>query len=269
MTTNTAPWSDTIKKEARGTNDYDLGEVQDTGTYYVHTQRGIEHRTQFYIPKKLFKNYDGHTVHFDVDEADANQFIGKKYPSDEEYRAKYEPQPKETPAIIPGMIPGNPINTHSSNNSISEQQSNPINMQSGASSDVVERIPLMTEHLDVTKHVHEDEVSITKIPYKETQTKDIEVTHDEIRVEEVQPSSSTKIPEMKKGLTEETIRIPVEHEDVDIVKRPEVREELIIHKTPITETRHISEDIQSEKFQISDKTKDTALEEEKKKPSTT
>ena len=106
MTTNTAPWSDTIKKEARGTNDYDLGEVQDTGTYYVHTQRGIEHRTQFYIPKKLFKNYDGHTVHFDVDEADANQFIGKKYPSDEEYRAKYEPQPKETPAIIPGIASG-------------------------------------------------------------------------------------------------------------------------------------------------------------------
>jgi hypothetical protein len=47
-------WDDAKKKEARGINDYDLGEVQDTGTYYVHTQKGIERKTQYYIPKKMF-----------------------------------------------------------------------------------------------------------------------------------------------------------------------------------------------------------------------
>lgn len=241
MTTTTVSWSDAVKKEARGTNDYDLGEVQDTGTFYVHTQRGIERRTQFYIPKKLFKSYDGNTVVFDVDEANANQFVGNKYPSDAEYRAKYETSAREKPNVTP----------------------------SSTAYENLERIPIMTERLDVTKHVHSDEVVITKTPYMETKTVDIPVTHEELKVEEVKSSSGTKVPqEVRKDLTEEIIRIPVEHEDVDVTKTPEVQEELVIHKTPVTETRHISEEVRTEKFEVSDNTKAHALEEEKKKRST-
>lgn len=33
-------WDDVIKKEARGTNDADLGEVQEIGQTYVLTQKG-------------------------------------------------------------------------------------------------------------------------------------------------------------------------------------------------------------------------------------
>lgn len=89
--------------------------------------------------------------------------------------------------------------------------------------------------------------------------------HEEIRVEEAKPSSSTKLPEARKDLTQETIRIPVEHEDVDVRRVPEVLEELVIHKTPVTETRHISEQVRSEKFEVSDKTKEHMSEEEKRK----
>jgi uncharacterized protein (DUF779 family) len=99
MTTTTVSWRDVIKKEARGNNDYDLGEVQEVGTYYVHTQRGIGEKTQFYIPKKLFRNYDGRTVRFDVDEANAKQFLGNRFPSDAEYRAKYETPVQEKPIM--------------------------------------------------------------------------------------------------------------------------------------------------------------------------
>ncbi|MGD6851546.1 MAG: YsnF/AvaK domain-containing protein [Candidatus Bathyarchaeia archaeon] len=241
MSTTTVPWRDVEKKEARGANDFDLGEVQDTGTYFVHTQRGIGSKTQFYIPKKLFRNYDGHTVHFNVDETDANQFVGNKYPSDDEYRAKYERQTKEKPSMTPTSPPSS--NTY----------------------DNLERIPIMTERLDVTKHVHRDEVTITKTPYMETRTMDVPVMHEEIRVEEAKPSASTKVPEVRRDLTQETIKIPVEHEDVDIRRTPEVKEELVIHKTPVTETRHISEEVRSEKFEVSDKTKANILDEEKKK----
>lgn len=238
MSTNTVSWRDAIKKEARGANGFDLGEVQDTGTYYVHTQKGIERRTHYYIPKKMFRSYDGHTVLFDVDEASASQFVGQRYPSDSEYLAKYERQAKqEKPTVI----------------------------SSATATDIVERIPLMTEHLDVTKHLHKDEVTITKVPYVESQSRDIGVTHEEISIEEVKPSGTTKVPEMRKDMTEQVIRIPVEHEDIDIRKSPEVREELVVHKKPVTETRHISEDVRSEKYQVSDKTKDAYLEEQKKK----
>jgi uncharacterized protein (TIGR02271 family) len=222
--------------------------VQDAGTYYVHTQRGIEHKTQFYIPKKLFRSYDGRTVVFDVSQGDADQFVGTRFPSDAEYRAKYELRAEEKSAVTPTVIPSRAVTN------------------STGASDIVERIPLLTERLDVSKHLHADEVTITKVPYMETQTKDIDVTHEELRVETVKPSSSTKIPEFRRDLTQETIRIPVTHEDVDVAKTPEVREELLIRKTPVTETRRISEEIRSEKYEVSDKTKAT-LEEEKKKHS--
>jgi len=236
MTTTTVSWRDVIKKEARGNNDYDLGEVQEVGTYYVHTQRGIAEKTQFYIPKKLFRNYDGRTVRFDVDEANAKQFLGNRFPSDAEYRSKYE-----TPV-----------------------QEKPIMTETSASADIIERIPLMTERLDVSKHVHKEEVTVTKVPYMETQTKEIPVTHEELKIE-TRPASSTSVPEMRQGLEPEEIKIPLEHEDVDVKKTPIVREELVIRKRPVTETRRISEEIRSEKYTTSDNIKGSTFEEEKKK----
>ncbi len=245
MSATSVSWKEAHKKEARGVNNYDLGEVQDTGTFYIHTQKGVGSHTQYYIPKKLFSSYDGKTVRFDVAEANANEFVGNKYPSDEEYRAKYEPKQQIAPAMV--------------------EAEKPVVIPSTGTSDIVERIPIMTEHLNVTKHMHEDEVIITKQPYMETQTRDVEVMHEEIRIEEATPSNSMNMPEARKEMTPETIRIPVRHEDVDVTKTPEVREEVIVHKTPVTETRHISEQIRSERFEVKDNARATVMDEEKRK----
>jgi hypothetical protein len=42
-------WNDIIKKEARGCNDEDLGEVQEATDGYVLIQRGIMNKENFYI----------------------------------------------------------------------------------------------------------------------------------------------------------------------------------------------------------------------------
>ena len=70
---------------------------------------------------------------------------------------------------------------------------------------------------------------------------------------------------MRRGLEPEEIKIPLEHEDVDVKKTPIVREEIVIRKRPVTETRRVSEDIRSEKFETSDNIKKSTFEEEKKK----
>ena len=44
-------WNDVIKKEARGSNDEDLGEVHEVGANYVLVQRGLINKDKFYIPK--------------------------------------------------------------------------------------------------------------------------------------------------------------------------------------------------------------------------
>ena len=46
-------WNDVTKKEARGSNDEDLGEVQEVGQNYVLVQRGMVNKKKFYIPRDL------------------------------------------------------------------------------------------------------------------------------------------------------------------------------------------------------------------------
>ena len=44
-------WTDTLKKEARGRNNEDLGKVQELKDGYVLVQRGIIDREKYYIPQ--------------------------------------------------------------------------------------------------------------------------------------------------------------------------------------------------------------------------
>jgi hypothetical protein len=67
-------WSDVIKKEARGINDYDLGEVQEISEDYVITERGMVDKTRFMIPKISVSNFDGHNLRFNVSEEDASKY---------------------------------------------------------------------------------------------------------------------------------------------------------------------------------------------------
>jgi hypothetical protein len=67
-------WSDVIKKEARGIDDYDLGEVQEISEDYIITERGMVDKTRFMIPKTLVSNFDGHNLHFNFSEQEASKY---------------------------------------------------------------------------------------------------------------------------------------------------------------------------------------------------
>lgn len=55
-------WDDVMKKEARGIDDYDLGEVHDLDADTVVTKRGIVDKDKFYLPKTRAVRFDGHKV---------------------------------------------------------------------------------------------------------------------------------------------------------------------------------------------------------------
>ena len=74
MTTNNIDWNDVIKKEARGNNDEDFGEVQDIQGNYVLVQKGIINKEKFYIPKDQAESYDGDVLKFRFSEQELNQF---------------------------------------------------------------------------------------------------------------------------------------------------------------------------------------------------
>jgi hypothetical protein len=56
---STVDWNDVIKKEARGSNDEDLGEVHEVVENYILVQRGLINKDKFYIPKDMVERYDG------------------------------------------------------------------------------------------------------------------------------------------------------------------------------------------------------------------
>ena len=69
----TIDWNNVIKKEARGLDDYDLGEVQEVNNQFVITKKGVVDKDRFYIPRDKAIRFDQDKLWFDVskDEADA------------------------------------------------------------------------------------------------------------------------------------------------------------------------------------------------------
>ena len=217
-------WNDTIKKEARGTDDIDLGEVQEVGTTYVRTKKGLINKHDYYLPKYLVEGYDGDKVYFKITQDDADRLFTNKNdtpPSDEEYRTTYRDE-------------------------------NPL--KDTLPSDIETRIPVMGERLDVSKTETEGEAKIVKEPVTETKTVEVPVTHEELVVEKhdvTGDSPQQQTPSDEPVTSEEEIRIPLNDEHVKVTKEPYVKEEVSVKKKPVTETRQVTDEVRSEKVKVS------------------
>ena len=67
-------WGNILKKEARGYNDIDLGEVQDVDKENITTQKGTLTKERFYIPKKFVQRFDGNTLWFTLTSEDLHLY---------------------------------------------------------------------------------------------------------------------------------------------------------------------------------------------------
>jgi uncharacterized protein (TIGR02271 family) len=78
----TIEWDNVIKKEARGADDYDLGEVQEVTDNHILTQKGIMEKKWFQIPKHLAQGFDGNKLILNIIESDAkNLYVIDEPPS--------------------------------------------------------------------------------------------------------------------------------------------------------------------------------------------
>jgi hypothetical protein len=62
----TIDWGKVIKKEARGLEDYDLGEIQEVKEWRVVTKKGVVDKDKFYLPRDKAVRFDGDKVWFEV-----------------------------------------------------------------------------------------------------------------------------------------------------------------------------------------------------------
>jgi predicted membrane protein len=67
-------WEDIKKKEARGLDDLDLGEVQEIEGDEIIVEKGIIDKTFYRIPKDFAVTFDGHVLHLNVSEEDLKKY---------------------------------------------------------------------------------------------------------------------------------------------------------------------------------------------------
>ena len=213
-TNESISWENVIKKEARGAvDDSDFGEVQELGQNYVLTQKGTLSKKTYYLPKYLVQGFDGDILWFNASESDLAGWMRDSAPDYDEY-TRY----KQSEEVLP---------------------------------DVETRIPLIEERLNVSKRTSTSEVTITKEPVTETKTVEVPVTHEELTVErrpasELSSTTTTERPVQSKMDT----KVQLSKEDVQVTKEPYVKEEVVVKKKPVTETRTVSDTVTSEKVDV-------------------
>jgi uncharacterized protein (TIGR02271 family) len=211
-------WNDVIKKEARGLDDEDFGEVQEVSKGYVFVQKGIIDKKKFFIPQDKVESYDGEVLRFGISYDEAlSTYQGESYPA----------------------------SSSQSSQTGSDQLSNTLESEETT-------IPLTEEKLDVTKRVEESQTSITKEPVTETKTMEVPVTHEEVSIERRKPTGDQTYTDQKPVNSREDIEIPLTSEEVEVSKTPYVKEEVVVKKKPVTETREVTEEVTSEKVNVSD-----------------
>jgi uncharacterized protein (TIGR02271 family) len=204
-------WDDVIKKEARGINDEDLGEVHEVGDTYVLVQKGLINKEKYYIPQTEVESYDGNILRFKL--------------SEEEIKGKY--------------LGDSPPLTRNTGKDDGEEESESTS------------VPLMEERLNISKRdVTYKEATLIKEPVTETKTVEVPITHEELIVERRPASkSTTSTSDLKPPVTsKEEIKIPLKKEEVEVKKEPYVKEEVVLKKRRVTETKTITEEVKSERL---------------------
>src|SRR5215203_1356444 len=233
------PWNEIIKKEARGTNDADLGKIQEVGSDSILTKKGIINTKLFDIPKDLVESYEDDIVYFKLTEEEAiNSYMRKEEEGEED-----------------SFMDQSEITTRDENNDLSPASNS---IDGNKNKEIV--IPLMAEELVVTKKELEDEITITKEPVRETKTEQVQLIHEEIEIERrpinnlsnSSEDASTSISEDIHPVESKTeIKIPLKREEAEVTKRPYVKEEVAVRKKGVTEKQTVSEQVRGERVKTS------------------
>lgn len=213
-TTQGIEYEDVIKKEARGTDDDDLGEVQDIGQTYVMTQKGTFSKEKFFLPKYLIEGYDGNVLRFRISKEEArSKFVRDVPPTAEDYSGY---------------------------------------RTSDIPKDIETRIPVMGEKLGVSKTTSTRQATITKEPVTEQKTIEVPVTHEEMTVERRPAGETVSTTSRQRPVESRTeVKVPLKSEEVQVTKQPYVKEEVAVKKKPVTETYSGSDEVKSERVRVS------------------
>ena len=112
-------------------------------------------------------------------------------------------------------------------------------------------VPVIEERLNVSKKTSTIQYTITKEPVTEKKTLEVPVTHEELIVEKRPPKDSTSSSAQGPVKSKTEIKVPLNREEVEVTKEPFVKEEVVVKKKPVTETRTVSDTVRKERIKMS------------------
>lgn len=230
---------DVLKKEATGIDGLDLGKVIEIGETFIVIQRGLVEKKKYHLPISSIKSFDGEFISLEINETNL-----KSYEQTED----------------------NLFTGYSSFKS------------SDMSKEVQTTIPLIDEKLEITKKTIEENLEIIKKPIKETKTVELELMYDKVTIMKrpLKENTSTRQIESnahklesnspgiqigrKVGEEEDwrtydkstQIIVTLEREEPIIVKRSRVKEEILVKKQTLFETKTITEQVVHEYLKSND-----------------
>ena len=221
MSSDDIDWHDVIKKEARGINDEDLGEVQDVQSDYVIIEKGMIDKEKFYIPKDQVESYDGNALKFRFSDSELSKY------QDEPSTQEDETDPNTM-----------------------EEELTPTQEEKEVTDE--ENIPLTEERMDISKKSNEDQETITKKPVKETKTVEVQLIREEIEsIERRPPSDESEGDAQSPVQSPEEIKIPLKREEAEVTKKPYVKEEAVVKKKTAADKKEITDEVTPEELDTS------------------
>src|SRR6478736_1654759 len=102
-------------------------------------------------------------------------------------------------------------------------------------------LSLVEERLEPRTRQVMDEATLVKEPIKETKQMDVSLTHAELVLER-KPLSEPRMTDEEPVDTRTEIKIPLKREEIETTKQSYVKEEVLVTKKPVTETKTITEE---------------------------
>ena len=198
---STIDWDLVVKKEARGTDDYDLGEVQEVTADNILTQKGIVEKKWFQIPKHLALGFDGDMLTLNVTEEQAKAMYVIDRPTEEKNQNERSEtivplieeklEPVKTEVIEEAKIIKKPVKeTKQVEMNLTHEElvieRRPLDEPRPTDKDPVDstteiKIPLKREEVEINKQSYiTEEIVAKKRPVTETRTISEEVTSEKL-----------------------------------------------------------------------------------------
>jgi stress response protein YsnF len=230
-------FNDMVGKEAIGIDGLDLGKVTEIGKTFIVTQRGLIDKKKYHLPISSVESFDGDSVNFKISDNDLTSYQQSEKNNFEGY------------------------STFKSSDMSGELQTT---------------IPLIDEKLDLSKKTVEEHVKITKEPTKKTISEQINLSYDMVtlikspvvvdsngiaNISNNNSAAQTAKTVSNKTITEKEdlskadnteIIVALEREEPVITKRSYMREEIIVKKESVIETKTITEQVIHEQIKTDD-----------------